>query len=107
MACRHATENQRKLAVKVVWTRLAQLDRISIREHISIDHPKAALELDALFTNKAAILALHPGMGRRGRVSGTRELVVHRHYILVYDSVADTVRILRIHHTSKKWPSDT
>ncbi|MES2074327.1 MAG: type II toxin-antitoxin system RelE/ParE family toxin [Pseudomonadota bacterium] len=91
--------------MKVVWTRLAQSDRISIREHISIDNPKAALAFDAMFINKASILALQPGMGRRGRVAGTRELVAHRHYILVYDSVADTVRILRIIHTAKKWPS--
>ena len=105
MACGLAAKNQRQQTVKLVWTRLAQSDRISIREHISIDNPRAALEIDALFNHKASILALHPGMGRRGRTSGTRELVAHRHYILVYDLVGDMVRILRILHTAKKWPS--
>jgi plasmid stabilization system protein ParE len=41
-------------------------------------------------------------MGRSGLVKGTRELVVHPHYVVVYD-VADIVRILRVLHTSQQW----
>jgi plasmid stabilization system protein ParE len=41
-------------------------------------------------------------MGRSGLVKGTRELVVHPHYVVVYD-VADIVRVLRILHTSQQW----
>lgn len=41
-------------------------------------------------------------MGRSGLVTGTRELVVHPHYVVVYD-VKDTVRILRVLHTAQQW----
>nr|WP_308937255.1 type II toxin-antitoxin system RelE/ParE family toxin [Duganella sp. 1411] len=35
---------------------------------------------------------------------GTRELVVHRHYALIYKVVGDQVYILRILHTARQWP---
>ena len=35
---------------------------------------------------------------------GTRELVAHRNYILVYDTAGNVVRILRVLHSSRQWP---
>lgn len=64
----------------------------------------AALALDELFSEKAALLLHHPGLGRTGRVPGTRELVAHRNYILIYDTASDTVRILRVLHAARQWP---
>ena len=53
----------------------------------------------------AAMLAEHPGMGRPGRISGTRELVVTRFpYILPYRVRGNAIEVLRIFHTARKWP---
>lgn len=90
--------------MKLVWTRLAREDRKVIREYIAADNPVAALALDELFSQKAAHLVDHPGLGRPGRVAGTRELVAHRNYILVYDLGGDVVRVLRILHAARLWP---
>jgi hypothetical protein len=49
-----------------------------------------------LFSEKAARLVNMPSMGRPGRLAGTRELVAHRHYILIYDVADDSVRVLRV-----------
>ena len=42
--------------------------------------------------------------GPTWRVSGTRELVVHRNYLLVYDLTGDMVRVIRILHAAQQWP---
>jgi toxin ParE1/3/4 len=90
--------------IELFWTPEAAQDRDEIYDYIEADNPVAALDLDEMFSDKAARLVDHPGLGRPGRISGTRELVVHRHYILVYDVVGDYVRILRVLHTARQWP---
>ncbi len=90
--------------MKLVWTRQADTDRREIREYIAQDNPAAALALDELFSEKAGRLVDHPGLGRPGRVPGTRELVAHENYILVYDVTSDRVRVLRLLHAAGKWP---
>ena len=90
--------------MKLVWARPAREDRKAIREYIAADNPSAAIELDDLLYEKAARLVDHPGLGRPGRVPGTRELVAHHNYILVYDVVVDDVRILRVLHATRLWP---
>lgn len=92
--------------MRLVWTRPAHADRNKIREYIARHAPAAALALDELISEQAGLLVAHPNIGRDGRVAGTRELVAHRHYILVYDTHGDTVRILRVLHTARLWPSN-
>ena len=62
------------------------------------------MDLDDLFSEKATRLVDHPGLGRPGRVPGTRELMAHKSYILIYDLVGDEVRILRLLHATRLWP---
>lgn len=90
--------------MKLVWTRPAREDRRAISEYIAIDSPSAALNFDERLSEKAARLINHPGLGRPGRVQGTRELVVHRNYILIYDVSDDSVRVLRVLHAARMWP---
>lgn len=89
--------------MKLVWTRRASTDRKEIREYIAQDNPAAAFALDELFSEKSSRLIEHPGLGQRGRVAGTRELVVHRNYVLIYDTTDDRVRILRVLHAARQW----
>ena len=86
------------------WTTEAIQDRHDIYDHIEADNPSAALELDELFAEKASRLLEHPGLGRPGRVRGTRELVMLPNYVLVYDVAGDKVRVLRVLHAARQWP---
>jgi plasmid stabilization system protein ParE len=48
----------------------------------------------------------NPAMGRPGRVSGTRELVVpDTPYIVPYRVRRNAVEVLRVFHAAGKWPS--
>lgn len=64
--------------MELFWTPEAIHDREVIYDYIEADNPVAALALDVLFEEKAGRLVDHPGMGRIGRVMGTRELEAHK-----------------------------
>lgn len=91
--------------MKLVWTRPAAADRRELRAYIAQDNPSAALALDALIAEKVARLLEHPQLGRPGRVPGTRELVAHRNYIVIYDVSDELVRVLRVLHAARQWPA--
>jgi addiction module RelE/StbE family toxin len=88
----------------LVWKPLALNDRERIMDHIAQDNPQAALDLDALIEQKADTLIAHPAVGRVGRKRGTRELVAHHHYIVIYRVQGEIVEILRVKHTAQQWP---
>jgi len=94
--------------MKVVWAEPADEDRQKIIFFIAQDNPKAAVELDALFTDAANSLSTLPLRGRPGRLPDTRELVVHKNYIVVYayDVSSDIVYITAALHASRLWPPE-
>ena len=106
MAGCDVAEARRPRRVRLFWTRRATFNRKGIREYIAQENPAAALALDELFAEKAWHLVDHPELGRVGRVASTRELVVHRNYILIYDVAGDQVRVLRVLHAARKWPPE-
>ena len=91
--------------MELFWTPEAKQDREHIYDYIEADNPVAALKLDELFAKNAEHLLAHPSLGRVGRVKGTRELVVNPNYILIYDFAGDSVRVLRVVHSARQWPS--
>jgi hypothetical protein len=53
-----------------------------------------------LVAEQAARLIASPGLGRPGREPGTRELVIHRIYILIFEVQEMNVPMLRILHAA-------
>lgn len=90
--------------MKVRWTTVAEQDRLQIVEHIAEEDPRAAVRMDELFGDAAARLTNFPNMGRPGKIAGTRELIPHQNYRLVYQVEGDTVWILALIHTARMWP---
>ena len=90
---------------KVKWLRLALSDLDEILTFIAADNPKAATGMAQRVWNAVTLLPEQPGMGRPGRVIGTRELVVSgTPFIVPYRCVADEIQILRVLHGARKWP---
>lgn len=86
------------------WTLRAIRKREKIYEHIDNENPAAAAKIDTLIAQQAALLLENPEIGRKGCKQGTRELVAHRRYILIYKVQGSAVTILNVLHTSQKWP---
>ncbi len=49
-------------------------------------------------------LAEHPYLFRPGRVPGTRELVAHPNYIVIYRVTPEHVEIVRVLHARQQYP---
>ena len=90
--------------MRVVWTPEAQQDRANVWDYIAADNPRAAARMDALFSDATASLAEHPNLGRPGKIPGTRELIPHESYRLVYEIERETVWVLVLIHTARQWP---
>ncbi len=87
-----------------LWRPTAIADRKKITAYIAQDNPQAAIEMGDMLIEKAKQLDEHPKLGRVGRVKGTRELVTHPNYILIYRIVGEVAEVLRVKHAAQKWP---
>lgn len=90
--------------LRLKWRPMAEADLFGILEFVGEDDPDAALALVHTIREKAEGLRVRPKLYRAGRVSGTREMVVHHNYIVVYSIEADLIEILRVKHARQQWP---
>ena len=91
--------------MQVKWLRRALRNLEQEATYIAQDNPRAAAALVVEADESTRLLTRHPDMGRPGRVPGTRELVLpHFPTIIPYRVKAQRVEILRVLHTSRKWP---
>lgn len=91
--------------MRLEWSPVAVADREQIFEFIATDSPQAALAVDEKIAAATLQLSRFPDSGRKGRVAGTRELVVHdTPYIVVYEVRTDLVVVLRVIHGAQRWP---
>ena len=86
------------------WTEEATTDLVEILDYIEQRNANAARNLQAAIVQSAENLPFMPYLFRPGRVPGTRELVVHPNYIVVYQVGSDMIDILRILHSRQQYP---
>ena len=93
--------------MQLEWSIFAQADREAIFDYIEADSPQAAIAVDDRIRQQVEGLIKFPEMGRRGRIEGTRELIIQRTpYIAAYCIVGETIRILRVLHGAQMWPEE-
>jgi addiction module RelE/StbE family toxin len=91
--------------MRIRWQDDAINDLIQVRRFIAMDNPPAAARVANRIRNAVPELVDQPDIGRPGRVPGTRELVLaDAPYIIAYRVESNSVVILRVLHTSRKWP---
>lgn len=92
------------MTLPVEWQWAAQHDLAKIITFIARDSPQAARTLKCQIETAALLLSDHPYLGRAGRVTGTRELLAHPNYWLVYRVGLTNVEILAVLHARQQYP---
>ncbi len=82
------------------WSQDAPNQLASIWEYIAEENPEAARLTVERILEAIDQLAVFPQSGRRGRVLGTRELIVPP-YVIVYRAQPDAVTIEAVLHGSR------
>lgn len=93
---------------KSKWTDKALNDLLIIQEYIAQDNPKVSVDITKKIVLKVVEqLSKFQNIGKAGRVHGTRELIIpNTPYIAVYWIKSDAIEVLRVLHTSMKWPDN-
>jgi toxin ParE1/3/4 len=91
--------------VKVEWLHEARRNRESQLAYIAERNPAAAVRLGDAIAAAVVRLSNFPEIAPRGRVEGTRELLIAgTPYIAIYRIEISKVVILRLLHDSQRWP---
>lgn len=88
----------------VQWLFEAESDLETILIYIADRNPTAAFDLQDEIEQATSQLPQHPYLYRHGRVAGTRELVVHPNYLIVYRVTSAAVEIVNVLHTRQQYP---
>jgi toxin ParE1/3/4 len=76
-----------------------------LRAYIARDDPKAANRIAGALLEAVERLAELPNLGRPGRVTGTRELVVPgTQYVIPYRVRGDRLEVIAVFHGRQEWP---
>lgn len=82
-------------------------DLNEIDDYIRSNNPLAANRMESRLNEAISYLSMHPAIGRAGRVTGTRELIVSgTPFIVVYEVQKQIVFVARILHSARKWPNN-
>jgi len=91
--------------LSIRWLPQAQSNRLEQLEFIARDNPLAAINQDEEIERQINMLLAHPKMGRPGRVTGTRELVISSTpFVVIYRLQGQSIDVLRLLHSAQQWP---
>ncbi|MEA3468157.1 MAG: type II toxin-antitoxin system RelE/ParE family toxin [Thermodesulfobacteriota bacterium] len=91
--------------MQIRWLTLAAQDLEQAEAYIAQENPTSAVQVVLRIIEAVELLADQPGIGRPGRLEGTRELVVDgTPFIVPYRKKDACIEILRVYHQSRCWP---
>jgi len=92
--------------VRLFWSQRAIDDLDAIETYIASDNPAAARKIVLrIIESMETMIGENPGIGRPGRVPGTREFVVPRTaYIVPYRVLHGAIEVVRVYHGARRRP---
>jgi addiction module RelE/StbE family toxin len=88
----------------VEWRAQASADLFDVLSYIADRNESAATSLAEAIEQATSQLPQHPYLYRLGRVEGTREIVVHPNYLVVYRVGSITIEIVAVVHARQQFP---
>lgn len=88
----------------VHWSATARDNLATVIRFIANENPHAARRMQARIQESVLPAAEHPYLFPSGRVPGTREIVAHPNYIVVYRVAADRIEVLTVLHARQNYP---
>jgi toxin ParE1/3/4 len=91
----------------ILWTTPATEELVAAHEYVASENAAAAQRITNHIWETVGVLARHPAAGRKGRVAGTRELVIPgTPFVAAYRVEKNEVWILALLHGARKWPKE-
>ena len=91
--------------MQIRWTSKALNNLEAAVKYIAKESQSNAHMVAQKIWDSVQLLKTQPGLGRPGRIGGTRELIIGGlPYIVPYVEQEGVIIILRIIHASMKWP---
>lgn len=87
-----------------VWRKSARAGLLEIIRYIANEDPQAARQLKERLEPAVLPLSEHPYLYRPGRVPGTREIVVHPNYLVIYRIAAEHIEVVSVLHARQEYP---
>lgn len=92
--------------MKAFWTRRAIRHLSALRKFIAKDSETNAARVAARIVDAVDLLVTQPAMGRPGRISGTRELVVPgTPCVIPYRVRGERIELIAVFHGRQQRPS--
>jgi len=88
----------------IVWSEVALNDLDEIAAFIAQHDFNAAMRIQDRIEDSVKPTAMYPYMFRIGRLEGTREIVAHPNYIVVYRVLADMILVTGVVHARQQYP---
>lgn len=97
--------NNGAFMLRIRWLKKALKNLEDAYNYLYLDSPSAAQRFAEEVHEQIKLLITAPAMGRPGRVTGTRELVMANFpYVIPYRVHGDDIQILRLFNTNQKPP---
>lgn len=90
--------------MQVIWRARARASLATIIRYVAEKDPQAARKLMERLESAILPVAEHPYLYRPGRVPGTRELVAHPNYVLVYQVAFERIEVIDVMHARQQYP---
>jgi toxin ParE1/3/4 len=88
----------------VIWRADARAELAEIVRFIANEDPLAARRMKQRLESIVLPLSEHPYLYPEGRIPGTRELVAHPNYLVVYRVTASRIEVVSVLHARQEYP---